>query len=417
MKHKLLLLSLAALLFGWCGAYATPIIGDEDLLWTKYISKLEDVKFHPSGETVVASIFYQGLWVLDAETGDSLRTFTHNLPISSVNSYFGYEISSCGNYLFAIDYTQRCFLWDYSTGQLLRGFDQIGWRVSHSSSTNQFLVIGPNEQEQFWVYDVALDSVILMKSASEMGLFQRLLTIAASPDGRYFALGSLYDPGSMSSTQYSLAVYDATTFQKIVDIEKRETGGFGRVVISESSKWLAYGSTIIDLERLIANGEKIIVKKYWPYSHLFDKSEKYVFECYDGGQTRLLDIVTNDTLLIFNYWTGKGDISNKNNNIVFTSRGWVLMFNSNWYYLDVEDPIVETIIPILSYTGATLNYSVNIQNPISIKITNSTGTTLYINSENISSYGTIYIPLASGVYFIIVNDGNRDYVEKFIVVN
>ncbi len=396
-------------------AFAYPTIGAEDTLWSKYIDEIKDIKFHPSGETIIISTVTQELIELDAATGNYIRRFlTDSVPVS--NWFREAEISSDGQYLFGVDVSGQALIWEYSTGKFIRKINILAAHVKNIPNTNKFIVNKFQDQPNIWIYDAEQDSVL--KAEKIIAEWFKINAIAVSPDAQYFAVSYAWYDNTKSIG--SVSIYDLNAFEKVRDVVvDKETATFPALEFSKDGRWLAaysYPTNIYDFTKLINEG--IIDVKYSyisNYLSLHPNSEmifQHTVETEDS--TFLVRIIEKDTVLKFEFWSNDVLVQPLTNNLLINDAGRLRMLNSNWYTLSVPPiPLENQYIIEIHNANNSLCYSTfGIEFFNSFIITAATGAVVYSNSV-IPLSGSIPLNLSSGVYFLSVNN---EFTKKFVVV-
>ncbi len=409
---KTMLLILTALGFSAVVAFAYPTIGAEDTLWTKtfYPFEINAVCMHPDGNTIVVSYSnFTHLMQVDATNGDSIGVFTHELS-SAV--YRSIDISPDGKYLIAGDWSRRSFLWDYQTKELLKIFPDTYMIVKFGGNEKKVFLGGKNGSSYYVsAYDIEKDSIVYNHETPTNN--NSNFNVTASPDGRYFA----YSYSSYNGDGSSIYLLDANSFNRLNPIFPRHMV-VTSIAFSANSKWFGFSdyggrSYIYDCQKLILENNKEVKFTYKSNYPRFTDDEKYVFEIYQHP-TLLINIETKDTVLSIPNWIN--DYAKRQsitNNLLLQCFHTIIMYNSNWHYLDVSETPESTFITELYYSNNSLFYSTfGIESFNSFVITDATGAVVFSNSL-LPISGSIPLNLTSGIYFLTINN---EFSKKFIVV-
>jgi len=243
-----------------------------------------DIALSPDGKYVVAGGADQNARMWDFETGQTVRVFYgHNGLVAGV------DFSPDGKFIVTGSHDHTARLWDVSTGktvQVFTGQSDIVDNIIFSPDGRNIITTGPGEAR---VWNISTGQTVQVISGADF------FRVRYSPDGKYFAIGSLSD------TQIRL--YDAKTFEKFREFENPDT--VGCIVFSPDGKTIAAVVDHTAIRLWDMDSGQIIrefsVNNYENFNDLrFSPDGQYLITAADVGQTAtIFEVATGKSLRTF----------------------------------------------------------------------------------------------------------------------
>jgi len=175
-------------------------------LLTGHLGDTFDIALSPDDRYVVAGGADQTARLWDLETGQTVRVFYgHNDLVAGV------DFSPDGKYIVTGSHDNTARLWDVSTGktvQVFTGQNDIVDNIIFSPDGRFIITTGPGEAR---VWNISTGQTVQVISGADY------FRVRYSPDGKYFAIGSLSDA--------LIRLYDAQTFEEFRVFENPDTAG------------------------------------------------------------------------------------------------------------------------------------------------------------------------------------------------
>lgn len=293
MKHKLLLLTLAALLFGYCDAYAQPEL---NVVWENNVDPSEIVfaKFSKDGKWIYRG-FSNTIDKINPLTGEFVSSF-NNTGASTI--YVEADMSETGNYILTGENSQNLCLWDLANERIKK---YINMNVFSENPSYSVVAISPDEKyiiafingttnpnkNALVKYDIEKDSVVLKLIDAPI----RYVKIKYSPDGKYIAVGMVYYSMSSPYPRTELELLNPEDFSLIAVLENVDYNiPYRKLEFSRNGKYLGclkqWNLKVFDMET-----------KKMVYS-TNENLECYGFGFYPDTDYMIIDASSQDTSII-----------------------------------------------------------------------------------------------------------------------
>ena len=245
-----------------------------------------DIAISPDGKFVVAGGADKTAILWDFATGKIVHVFEGH-----TDAVYPVDFSPDGKYIVTGSGDRTARLWDLAMGQTVQVF--IGQsrdiqNIIFSPDGKYIITAGPVEAR---IWDVATGKTVHVISE---GPAPNYFKVRYSPDGKYFALGSLGDT--------KVRLFDANTFELIQVFEHPDTACC--VAFSPDGKSIATagGDSIVRLWDL-ETGQVIrkITGHHAGFEDLrFSPDGRYLITANDDQTSRIFEVATGKTLRIFN---------------------------------------------------------------------------------------------------------------------
>jgi WD40 repeat protein len=403
MKKLLFLVFLLSVSFAYSQHLVQP-----DTLWTYGPANFTSYPaVHPNGNVIVR--VNADVIELNGFTGQVMRSIY--IPSNDYNNRI--QISSDGTRIIVGDY-----LVDFETGELIK---QIGalYPASFLHPSNDVIIyLNPNAYQH-------IDSNLIIYNLMTgnkyyVNTVDFPTALAVSNDGKYLAVGC-WDYET-DRTHFSL--YDAQTLKPIRELEDVPSTGrrIEFIQFSETAKYVGYGSVSSGNAKatFFSCPEPNIKKEFNNYA-LGLASDRYAFVCFGGAF--LWDIDLGKEIYRTSYYGSYYPIYNKINNslIVYSLdvKLAALDLDAILTGVDVSDkPNPEGNLSI-SYLNGYLHigYIEPSALPNDIKLYDLNGKiTFQAAKQIIEDSLQIRIDLQSGVYILQIQAGDKQYSQKFIII-
>ncbi len=420
-KHCILTVISAFILFSSFSKADDP---DPNLLWKTDEFYLRFL-VHPNGNILAGtgSGVDEGSkeYELNVNTGTRLREFESPL-------YF-FDISHDGNYISAMDEsTQRCVL-DYETGEVIARLtkDETYPKFLPDNRTLVYAFIEPigelNGNTRLQSYNFETGDY---KTSENLIRYTTTRMIAVSPDGKYIATGGAYF-GPSGKNYIRLILWDAQTLEPIKILGEFENSREVRSIkFSPDSKLVGFQVYWSDLYLYKTNDYSLY--KHYNNDNMLNGVMGFGFIANDfiavGSDENnvqnfeIINLSNNVTVYKRNDFTGLGDYNDFNNTlIVLRNDLYCFDFDKILTGANIEPEIPNPFkVEYLNNTLSIRNYTF-VTNSINCTITDISGR--IIRNMNLNTSTTeirIPIKLLSGTYFLHIKDGDKEYVNKFLVV-
>ncbi|MBS4000198.1 MAG: T9SS type A sorting domain-containing protein [Desulfobulbaceae bacterium] len=416
MKRAFLLFTVAIL---YCNfTLAQEPDPDPNLLW-KTENSYDRFLVHPNGNILAGKGYVdEGGFEceLDGNTGTRLREFVSPL-------YF-FDISPDGKYISAMDESfQRCVL-DYETGKVIARLtkEETYPKFMPDSRTLVYVFIEPidelNGNTRLQSYNIETGEY---KTSETLIRYTTTRMIAVSPNGKYVATGGTYfGPSGKNYTQ--LILWDAETLEPIKILGEFENSREVRSIkFSHDSKLVGFQVYASNL--YIYSTENLQLYKYYNEASGFGFiTNEYVALGNGYAQPPVFNLVNlNNDQIIFtkNNSSGISDY-NEAKNTMLVNYGVIYCYDFEKILTgasikpEIANPF---LVEYINNSLSIRNYAF-VTNSINCTITDINGRMIRnLNLNTSTNEIRIPIKLQSGIYFLHIKDGSKEYVSKFCVVN
>jgi WD40 repeat protein len=399
------------------------ILSSQTELDYKWVSEgtIERVLIHPNGN--ILAISGNDVVELDGNTGELIREFYKGVKF--------WDLSQDGNKISAIGALDSIFIIDYNTKDLLKSYKtKLSFPLFMPDSKTLFLFQNINKdqtQSKLALLNSETDEIIEGDTVN-----YKIRDIAVSPDGKIVAsIAEILLDWYHNIWQARILFWDIETLKPLKEIVNWQNLGVLRIKYSPDSKLL--GISFNDKNFYIYNTEKFtLVKHFDPTKNPEHRVRTFEFldnsllaygsvlsSGYNDYYFKIFDLET-DAEVFSTKTIGATEIeyNPKNNSVV--------IIHENLYAYDLAD-ILTSVDDIKTKTELSSEYRdgtlyINIPSFIS----NSLNCQLFdirgriIENININATNELLqIPLVveNGSYFLIIKDGETEYIAKFIVAN
>ena len=413
---KFLVLATSVLLLLLFNAYRS-LADDSDTLWTKSFvvgsGYVVNALFAPDDKSIYVTSterFYE----LETETGKVIR----EIPEIRGAKYF----SKDGRYAYTYDLKKVDMITKETKGSFVNPL--LPWYYyDFDVCENAKMYVGiikhgtqyPLPDSTIGIFDTEtfeLKKIIQLPN-------NYMEKVAISPDGRFIATNSLYDPDPTVQTddEFITTIWDGKTYEKITQLQR---GGSTILKFSQDGKYLGVGGGV-DIGIYDTGNWKLIntftIDGDYLHCFTFSNDSKYIYLSGINGGIYIFQINSNKLTKIIGPKWGTDILNISHNDLFITGLGgyYTMMWKNTM--TDVSNNKISTLTITPNPIKDTMIINGLDQPVINISIYDLKGNLVYTKSDFLINSSTIRINLSflyHGTYLLKVKTLDNEFSSKFI---